>query len=878
MSDPAVKTVPSRRSGHKAAARRRRRVGFILLGLALVIFIAILSLPAALEYQFNRILTQYSPQLPLKVEIRRLGLCGCDFNFVGGDPERPALGVENLALRYSPWRLLFQRQIDTVSIRGVFLPITFESGGVRLPFVEAFRRSDPTPKPADSPPFRLQDLPVKIGRLELDGLTELEWPGAAGQKVWMPFKAEISAVETDVFTYRTELKYNGTLLSCRGKLYAENLRTTGEFAAVLDRERLPRRWQLPEPYRGEATVQGTFDCDLSPWQINALQGQIALSGALPLPGNIQAPGAPVIRFSGNSRQIELEAGPVEAKTSDWRLAVHRLTARLNLADLSGDGELQLGAGQAPDLLLPFAFQHHADGVWSLTAANARPPGKDGTHRTFRYGDYQVKSDFPDFELKVDWGKSRHFDFKLDCRNLNVVHPGFQGTVQSLAVRGSGALPHAEVRLTVQGLEAALPDRTAELHLPTFRAAADNHSGHWRGVLGLDDGKLELAKAPAQLSGLELELPFDLSGAAAPGKLAVKRLTFRDCELGQLRAALQMQPTLLSLNGGGDLAHLKLGFRAAADWSGTEFQLLANAEIPEQELRDDLGLSALFAEGPLKGLQLAGKLHAEAEYAMRGSRQSGRAELNLKGGKLASETLEVTGLQVQFQLPKLPELRTEGQQRVSWEGLRYKTIQTGPALARLRMDSPRQWQLEQLILHWCGGVVRSEYFSFDPGSPRFDLTVHCDRLELLPFLVQLGAGQGNGSGRISGTLPVSYRPKTGQLTVKNGFLYSTPGETGQLQLELSPAVKSAQSGNAVFDMAQAALRDFQYDWVKINLNSEAALLKMQIQMNGKPNQPLYFTYGPGGIIPSNIPHVFQGILLDLNLAAPLSDLLELVKKL
>jgi hypothetical protein len=81
-----------------------------------------------------------------------------------------------------------------------------------------------------------------------------------------------------------------------------------------------------------------------------------------------------------------------------------------------------------------------------------------------------------------------------------------------------------------------------------------------------------------------------------------------------------------------------------------------------------------------------------------------------------------------------------------------------------------------------------------------------------------------------------------------------------------------------DLAREALRDFDYNWVKLRVISEAQNLRMRLQFDGKPGRILPFEYDEafGGFVRVDADSQgseFQGISLDVNFQVPLNDLLE-----
>jgi len=71
----------------------------------------------------------------------------------------------------------------------------------------------------------------------------------------------------------------------------------------------------------------------------------------------------------------------------------------------------------------------------------------------------------------------------------------------------------------------------------------------------------------------------------------------------------------------------------------------------------------------------------------------------------------------------------------------------------------------------------------------------------------------------------------------------------------------------------ALRDFDYEWVKLYLNTEGENIIAKIQINGRPANPLPFAYEKeNGDFVSGPDSVFQGLELDINIKLPFNKLM------
>lgn len=81
-----------------------------------------------------------------------------------------------------------------------------------------------------------------------------------------------------------------------------------------------------------------------------------------------------------------------------------------------------------------------------------------------------------------------------------------------------------------------------------------------------------------------------------------------------------------------------------------------------------------------------------------------------------------------------------------------------------------------------------------------------------------------------------------------------------------------------ELARYALKDYDYRWAKVTMNTVDDDLLVQLQFDGKPAAPLPFVYQPeaGGFVkadPDSKGSLFQGIRLDVNVTLPLNRMLR-----
>ena len=204
-----------------------------------------------------------------------------------------------------------------------------------------------------------------------------------------------------------------------------------------------------------------------------------------------------------------------------------------------------------------------------------------------------------------------------------------------------------------------------------------------------------------------------------------------------------------------------------------------------------------------------------------------------------------------------------------------------AKIRFSLEDGRFINVENLKFNWCDGIVSTEAFRLPSDDDIIDITLYCDRLNMKDLFYQLGAFDAEGGGgTLSGRIPVVVQNT--KIGFDDGFLFSTPGQTGRIYIrnldKMLLGIPKHTREYAQLDLAGEALKNFEYNWVTLKLNSHGDTLAVNMQLDGKPLSNLPFEYNrnlnsfirvdaqsPG----SN----FQGIKLDVNLTLPFNQVIE-----
>ncbi len=208
-----------------------------------------------------------------------------------------------------------------------------------------------------------------------------------------------------------------------------------------------------------------------------------------------------------------------------------------------------------------------------------------------------------------------------------------------------------------------------------------------------------------------------------------------------------------------------------------------------------------------------------------------------------------------------------------------------AKIKFTIEDKETYLVENIRLNWCNGLVSSESIRFKSGKDKYAVTLFCDRLDLAHLLKQMGAFSAEGNGTLNGRIPVIY--SDGDIAFDNGFLFSTPGSSGNVVIEnterITAGIPMDSPQFSQLDLAQEALKDFDYKWAKLVFNTFEDTLYVNMELDGKPSKPLPFVFKKefGGftrVDASNPGSNFQGIKLDVNLKLPFNEVMKFGNKL
>ncbi|MDL2330025.1 YdbH domain-containing protein [Desulfosarcina sp. OttesenSCG-928-A07] len=469
------------------------------------------------------------------------------------------------------------------------------------------------------------------------------------------------------------------------------------------------------------------------------------------------------------------------------------------------------------------------------------------------------------------------------------NPGLQAATAAFQVPGI-LLSHPLASGTIGKV-----DLSGEFSAPLSDAgASENAAPETRDILAMTDVRLRVADgrikhlaSGLQLTGIRLDTPITLAPSSeshtGTGTFSVSRIELGKRPVGTVTGRITQTPS---------------GVTLAAEVKGSDFPgLIARLNTNVRTTADALGHTDLEAILPAYGFSetdlgkwlpamggtvVSGKVSAKASGSIRGNQVSGVLDMDVADGSvyLSAQKMTISGIQTKLEVPDIAHIRTAPAQLIRFSKITMGTLVVDGGQMNFQVESPDTLFVEKGQFSWCGGKVDVGSLRITQGRSDYTANLYCQRISLSRVLEQFGSVSAKGTGTLNGRLPISY--KNGRVRVDDGFLFSTPGEDGKIQItgtdDLTAGIPTGTPQFGEIELAREALKDYIYHWAKLGLVSEGEDLILRLQFEGKPAGPLPFAYENeiGGFIRVGIDSqgsVFQGIGLDINLRLPLDQILR-----
>jgi Dicarboxylate transport len=895
-----------------------RRIALFLLFLVLSLWIIQeWALPQYLENHLLPRLAGRAGFADFSCRVRHVGFSGLEMGPIQlGRGDEPVLRVGSAFVSYSPFGLL-QKHLKNIHITGLTLVATRQDGPFTiagLPLAPGKTNGIETEAGLEKSGFQ---LPVSFRSVTFES-SELILKEKA-QVVRVPFHLEIESPKTDLrFHVAAGFRIGGRSLNFEGEVDLQNRDVRGK----LSMEKFPLRqiadWNgmstqtLPE---GTADLLAEFNFQLNPFSIREAGGELRFDGLSW--GNDQfsiSPSEPFIvraAWEGGQR-IDFQVPPVHFDgNAAGTFNIKSLAIDLAEAETFFDGVWSLTLnrillGEKPVVLekgLEFSGvlggKVHPEEGWSAEI-NAQRLLEDNN----RHADMRLEKEKASLWLGKDQFICRAMggktDTRLDCElSLEGLKGTFpKGRVQVDALQSQGrmnfvtgeksstSLP-SQGRISVQAKGVKINQDSFQVVLPQLEAVADFETGDmlasWRGDLRMGKARFSYPSQNFHAENISLSLPwqYPITGDVKSGEVRVRKMTHQGHVLGGVKAYLRQSNDGWFWNGQWDdilRSSMTLHFKGQTDQRFSEVAMSFGLE--QTSLSLDKLLTAYYPK--VRGLRAKTDIHLQGKFMWESDRFSCPVHFVLENLEFSDSERKLHGNGVALELEFLDVLNVYAAQvqRLKFDKLLLADVVLENGGVHFQVGRELELLVEKLTFSWCGGRVHSESFRVRPEVENFDIVLYCDRINLAQLLEQLGAARAEGTGSLNGRIPVRY--ENGKFSVMDGFLFSTPGEGGVLHVSGMENLTAGLPGDNQYfgqlKLAEEALKDYEYKWARLGVNSENDDLMIRVQMDGKPAKLLPFVYRKefGGFVraEANFPGSrFEGIRLDLNFRLPLDKILE-----
>lgn len=881
--------------------------------LAALVLVAYLLLPRAAERFLLPRVFEAAGIRDFDLPVQRWGLFGLQAGTLRiGPAAAPGVSVISLSASYGPGGLV-QRRISRLTLEGVrILVLTGRDGGLEIPGLPI-----PAAAAEGGGGGALEPLPLTVGAIRIkDGEIVVQ---RDGRRLRLPFEALITPqAGMTAFEGKLKLELAGRWVTANGRidLAAKHLSADWDGQGI----RLGllgglAGWAQGPVLSGSAGSSGRLRARLAPFRVDTLAAVFRHTPCqlnwndirLDLSGGTSREDLHMRIRNDNEGKWVLETSPIRA-VMPGREGLFTLAGSLGQGPEEGldwQGRLTgavsvdpLGEG-LPGVMLPLTLettgQVTPDGRWRATLVRADPeprsetpvmaPGKGVMPLDLTAFEASAQGDRDALSADAHWRmaamETARGDMRLGIGGLEVT-----GRYRSSQGAGEGHLALTLAPVTVRGV--GLEARLEEVRFEGGGTVGGGDPLQLSGQLSLKGGPARMADPPVAAARFSAGLPVAWPPVkeTPAGAFALAAVTWDGKNLGAVAGRLRQTAEGIDWHARHDnrlLPGLTVEANGAAGLRAETRAPFATARWTAERSADApaLMVSDLMPEPPDFPITLRGRLFARGEMSY-GNTLEGSLTAGVTAGRLQvdEQGLVVEGLETALHLPDIGHMRSAPAQTLVFDRISFGAVRAEDGQLGFQIEPGGVFFLEGGRFLWCGGTVIAPASRFVPGENRYELTVLCDRLRLDQLLEQLGMAKVEGGGAISGLIPVVLAD--GLLRFNNAFLYSTPGEGGVIRVQGSEVLTAGiPAGTAQYnqiELARQALKDYEYEWARITMNTVAEDLLVQLQFDGKPANPLPFVYDPaaGGFVktaPGQPGSLFQGIRLDLNVTLPLNRMLR-----
>jgi len=545
----------------------------------------------------------------------------------------------------------------------------------------------------------------------------------------------------------------------------------------------------------------------------------------------------------------------------------------------------------------YSLHYSDDGTWSFDLTNQVSQKESSKINIFKFNRIEAATQTPVVKISGNVSKGTgKATYTLKIPQINITSDIARMILPAVFLDGTAMLDLNQNGLPATTFNLKLPGSritsdSAEIKIPQFTLSGK--SVHHRetepnieALLRWGDCSIAIPQKKTTVSGIQGTFPirWPPDSNVQMGRFSAGRLNYQNMDLGELSGTLQQTARGILFTGTYNsrlVPKLSLTFQGNSKWF--------DAGVPETQIQFqlapapagthiDLGKFLPQAAGVTVGGNFA--LDANLVFGKKGLRGSLNTSLNNGYLQMPENKASIEGIQMAMSIPELPNPRSAPQQHLRYDRAAIGAVEIRNGKIDFQIESLNSVLIEKSQFKWVDGNVDTYAIRLSPGVEDYRLILYCDRVNLAKMLQQLGVAKVEAEGELNGRIPLHFR--NGKLSIDDGFLFSTPGVPRKIRMtdtDLLTAGMAPDSPQYVqMELARKALEDYDYGWVKLQINSEGEDLVIRMQLDGKPAKPLPFVYrkdlgGFATIEAGGQGSIFQGIRLDVNFRLPLNKLLQ-----
>jgi len=861
--------------------------------------------------------------IPITGQVFSIGLNDASLgDLIIGDNDNAAVTIGTIHSSYSISSIL-NKKLRRVRINGLTMNLEISEQRILIPGFDLEKLTDTKTENKNTQPLSAISLPLELDNLQIkNGFLNILYEG---QRLLIPFDLKITrkdqSLNNTLPAYQLNLRISpqGEEIAISGILDLQN--NMGKFtvsANSLDIQ--PFDFLLGELHDnlsfGKASIIGKTKFNIKPFQLISSEIDCELESVAhkknpvvfaPSTGTIKANKAVHLKVTGNEQQWDIAVDgsmvvPLAALISldgtfvpgDDNAAKGFGSFLIKIDDQTvtpGFSNIPVMIKGNPELHGNISVDIMPTGAWQAQIESSASKDLLG----ISYGRNNLKAKIPSFniqgegsddvaQLLISMGITDVLATNTDLSEVKLAKVELQASFNRENKPGSETLSSGEFTLLIPGIKikrdafAGKGDISLTGEMKT-QQLQDIESLHLVGELVVNNAEAEVPESNVSIHSMAGSIPWQWprSGQERTGKFKISELKWKKNEIGSFEADIKLKDSAYSLDG--TFTHSLL------DGLVTDIKGQTRIMVPEYKSNilinmDTVPFSSLHLgefDPSLSGFYINGELGLNGEFILDANDLKGNMTVMMQNGRFENpdKNYTVDNIKFSFLMPSLPDLHSAPAQEILFEKASVGNLIFKQGKVVWQMESPDSMFIEKGVVSWAGGRVFTNAIRISPAVKELVVPIFCDRLKLTELLDQFGVAGAEGEGTVSGRIPLLAGKDS--IRFEDGFLFSSPGQGGSVKVAAFDVLAAGIPKNtpqfAQVDFAAEALKNFQYNWVKLLLNSEGEELIMQMHMDGKPVQSLPFSYDSQTGLLQRVDDKSQGIhqpiRLNVNFRLPLN---------